>query len=195
MRVWDGVTGAMIDFDVSELGLSAPLNVSGQRDTTSRMSTMVELSNLQQAMLRFLDDKSATGSNIDVRDAHRVERIIPGLEVLKEGSAGENEFSDAQGTADLSGTPDPWPVLDLSSSKPGADKQRPLRARLLIGADGPNSPVRTYAGIGNYGWSYGRRGLVGTLRCRPQETGAPFVSNTAWQRFLPSGPIAFLPVS
>ncbi|CAD6951652.1 unnamed protein product [Tilletia laevis] len=65
-----------------------------------------------------------------------------------------------------------------------------LCTRLLIGADGHNSPVRQYASIRTFGHDYNQRGLVGTLRCRPGTVG-----HTAHQRFLPSGPIAFLPVS
>ncbi len=48
------------------------------------------------------------------------------------------------------GEKDPWPVVGLSSGKG-------VRARLLVGADGPNSPVRRYAGIGDYGWAYNRK--------------------------------------
>ncbi|KAF5362510.1 hypothetical protein D9756_002499 [Leucocoprinus leucothites] len=83
--------------------------------------------------------------------------------------------------------PGAWPVVDL-------DNGRRLRARLLVGADGFNSPVRAYAQIPSFGWSYDTQGIVATLIHRPR--GAYEGSNTtAYQRFLPTGPIAFLPLS
>ncbi|KAI0684027.1 hypothetical protein BC835DRAFT_1392005 [Cytidiella melzeri] len=80
-----------------------------------------------------------------------------------------------------------WPLVQLSDG-------RVLRARLLVGADGFTSPVRTYAGIKSYGWAYDTHGMVATLFHVPRN---PLQrSNTvAYQRFLPTGPIAFLPLA
>jgi len=75
-----------------------------------------------------------------------------------------------------------WPVLHLPSG--------PIAARLLVGADGPNSLVRKFAKIESRGWSYERMGVVATLKCEPS-----WITPTAWQRFLHTGPIAHLPVS
>lgn len=78
-----------------------------------------------------------------------------------------------------------WPLVHLSDG-------RVLRARLLVGADGFNSPVRAYAGIQSYGWNYPTHAIVATLLHSPRS----FTPNTtAYQRFLPTGPIAFLPLS
>jgi 2-polyprenylphenol 6-hydroxylase len=64
-----------------------------------------------------------------------------------------------------------------------------LRARLLIGADGVNSRVRDQLLIGSSGAPYGQSGLVAQIQAeRP-------TPQLAWQRFLPSGPLAFLPLS
>ncbi len=71
---------------------------------------------------------------------------------------------------------------------------RTIAARLLVGADGLNSPVRTFAGISTRGWDYDRHGVVATLKL-PPGTGHSSENPqavTAYQRFLPSGPIAFL---
>jgi ubiquinone biosynthesis monooxygenase Coq6 len=80
-----------------------------------------------------------------------------------------------------------WPLVHLSNGTS-------LRARLLVGADGFNSPVRSFAGISSYGWSYDTQAVVATLNHAPR---GPFQApnNTAYQRFLPTGPIAFLPLS
>jgi 2-octaprenyl-3-methyl-6-methoxy-1,4-benzoquinol hydroxylase len=64
---------------------------------------------------------------------------------------------------------------------------RRLRASLAFGADGAVSRVRELAGIGWRGGSYGQRAIVAYVRC---ERGH---EDTCWQRFLPSGPLAFLP--
>lgn len=62
-----------------------------------------------------------------------------------------------------------------------------LRARLILAADGAQSHLRGLVGIETYTHDYGQSGLVAFIdHERPH--GA-----TCWQRFLPSGPIAFLP--
>jgi 2-polyprenylphenol 6-hydroxylase len=64
-----------------------------------------------------------------------------------------------------------------------------LAARLLVAADGAASPLRQLAGIGTRGRDYAQRAVVAHVRTeRPHE-------NTAWQRFLPSGPLALLPLA
>jgi ubiquinone biosynthesis monooxygenase Coq6 len=75
-----------------------------------------------------------------------------------------------------------WPKVNLTNGQS-------LIARLLVGADGANSPVRTFAGIQTRGWDYNRMGVVATLRL----AGIP-KRKIAFQRFLPSGPIAMLPL-
>ncbi len=63
-----------------------------------------------------------------------------------------------------------------------------LVAELLVGADGARSRVRELAGIGWQREDYAQKGLVCVVR-----TAQPH-QQTAWQRFLPSGPLAFLPL-
>jgi ubiquinone biosynthesis monooxygenase Coq6 len=75
-----------------------------------------------------------------------------------------------------------WPSVNVSGN-------RTLSARLLVGADGANSPVRTFAGIQSRGWDYNRMGVVATVQL--ESTPAQKI---AYQRFLPTGPIAMLPL-
>ncbi len=63
-----------------------------------------------------------------------------------------------------------------------------LAARLLVGADGKNSRVRDYAGIHAQVSEYGQQALVAVVATERSHT------ETAWQRFLPTGPLAFLPL-
>ena len=60
---------------------------------------------------------------------------------------------------------------------------------LLIGADGANSVVRGSAGIAVRSWPHAQKGFVTCL-----ETGLGH-HDTAWQRFLDTGPIGMLPLS
>ena len=64
-----------------------------------------------------------------------------------------------------------------------------LGARLLVAADGVNSRVRNELLIGVDGAPYGQSGLVAHIDLERPQPGL------AWQRFLPSGPLAFLPLS
>ncbi len=64
-----------------------------------------------------------------------------------------------------------------------------LSAALLVAADGAGSPLRQRAGIGTRGRDYAQRAVVahvGTARPHQQ---------TAWQRFLSTGPLALLPLA
>ncbi len=64
-----------------------------------------------------------------------------------------------------------------------------LSADLVIGADGANSLVRQSLGIETKRWPYHQRAFVTTIRTqRPHQ-------DTAWQTFLRSGPLAFLPLA
>jgi 2-octaprenylphenol hydroxylase len=63
-----------------------------------------------------------------------------------------------------------------------------LSARLVIGADGAQSRVRECAGLTVRTHDYRQLAIVATVRT------ARAHGNTAWQRFLPTGPLAFLPL-
>lgn len=66
---------------------------------------------------------------------------------------------------------------------------RTLHARLAIGAEGADSALRDAAGIDTAGWSYASTAVVCHIRSEHPHRGA------ALQRFLPSGPVALLPLS
>jgi 2-octaprenyl-3-methyl-6-methoxy-1,4-benzoquinol hydroxylase/2-octaprenylphenol hydroxylase len=63
-----------------------------------------------------------------------------------------------------------------------------LTASLVVGADGARSRVRKEIGIRQDCWSYNQHGLVAVVGKQKANPGV------AWQRFLPGGPLAFLPL-
>lgn len=65
---------------------------------------------------------------------------------------------------------------------------RELRGKLLVAADGAASKTRELLGIGTAGHAYHQDALVAHVR-----TATPH-NKTAWQRFLNTGPLAFLPL-
>ncbi|MBX3702476.1 MAG: FAD-dependent monooxygenase [Steroidobacteraceae bacterium] len=69
------------------------------------------------------------------------------------------------------------------------DDGREYRAGLVVGADGAGSAVRTQAGIDVRATDYGQRAVVTHLR--PEHPHA----DTAYQRFLDTGPLALLPLA
>uniref|UniRef100_A0AAQ6AK84 Ubiquinone biosynthesis monooxygenase COQ6, mitochondrial n=1 Tax=Amphiprion ocellaris TaxID=80972 RepID=A0AAQ6AK84_AMPOC len=77
----------------------------------------------------------------------------------------------------------PWVQVTLANGET-------LQTKLLIGADGPNSMVRQKLGIPTVKWNYDQSAVVAVLHLSE-----PTENNVAWQRFLPTGPIAMLPLS
>lgn len=63
-----------------------------------------------------------------------------------------------------------------------------LKARLIVGADGAMSKVRQIVGMPLIEWDYGHTAIVATVKTQKPH------QQTAWQRFLPTGPLAFLPL-
>ena len=62
------------------------------------------------------------------------------------------------------------------------------RVRLLVAADGGRSRLRQMAGIGTVGWDYGQAGILATVTHEIPNDGR------ATQHFMPSGPLAILPL-
>jgi 2-octaprenylphenol hydroxylase len=75
---------------------------------------------------------------------------------------------------------------DLSAGAPPS--ARSLGAELVVAADGAQSALRAMAGLGTRGWAYDQHAVVAIVRP------ARHHRDTAWQHFLPTGPIALLPI-
>ncbi len=80
-------------------------------------------------------------------------------------------------------------TLDAQAAQLSLSDGRHISARLVIGADGARSVSRECVGIAARVRPYQQSALVTHVRTeRPHR-------QTAWQRFLPQGPIAFLPLN
>jgi 2-octaprenyl-3-methyl-6-methoxy-1,4-benzoquinol hydroxylase/2-octaprenylphenol hydroxylase len=64
-----------------------------------------------------------------------------------------------------------------------------LSAALVVGADGAASSVRRQVGIGQEHLAYNQHALVAVIGKQQANPGV------AWQRFMPGGPLAFLPLA
>ncbi|XP_057437158.1 uncharacterized protein LOC130729418 isoform X1 [Lotus japonicus] len=62
-----------------------------------------------------------------------------------------------------------------------------IYAKLVVGADGGKSRVRDLAGFRTTGWNYSQNAIICTVEHASE-------NQCAWQRFLPTGPIALLPM-
>ena len=80
-------------------------------------------------------------------------------------------------------------ALNADKAQLELDGGEKLEAELIVGADGGNSWIRQQAGIEISMDDYEQTAVVANVK-----TALPH-QHTAWQRFLPTGPLAFLPLS
>ena len=69
------------------------------------------------------------------------------------------------------------------------DDGRLVTADLVVGADGARSRLRQWAGLATREWDYDHQAIVCTVQTVNSH------AFTAWQRFSPTGPLAFLPLA
>ncbi|XP_039282352.1 ubiquinone biosynthesis monooxygenase COQ6, mitochondrial [Nilaparvata lugens] len=81
---------------------------------------------------------------------------------------------------------------DASSVNVQMEDGNRYSCKLLLGTDGFNSKVREAMGVQYISWKYNQSAVVATLKLKKDESES---NSTAWQRFLPTGPIALLPLT
>ena len=164
MQVWESEGPGLVRFSANQMGLP-------------ELGVIAEDSTIQASCFAALHANSeATGSTPELI----LDSTVVGLHSDK--SPSDNAFTSASASASDA------PVQVTLQNSSG--RQRVVGARLVVGADGGNSAVRRLAGIPTWGWGYGQRALVATVRTQAPGHGHA----TAWQVYLPSGPLALLPL-
>lgn len=134
--------------------------------------------------MRVWSDAPERALVFDADDLHRAE-----LGCIVENSLLQAEIWATLGAARYTGAD----ITDLALDEDGATLRladgRELSARLLIAADGVDSRLRALAGIDVVSWPYPEKAIVAHVRTERAH------GDTALQRFLPTGPLAFLPLS
>jgi ubiquinone biosynthesis monooxygenase Coq6 len=158
MQVWDGSAAGCVSYDAQEAG--RPL-----------LGHVVENSVLVAALHALLRKDAAKSSGEGALELH-FQDAVQQLSLPPAHAPPEADSADAG--------PD-WAAARL-------ERGGWLRARLVVAADGGQSPTRRLAGLRTVGWRYLQTAVVGIVTTAPQDHG------TAWQRFLPHGPLALLPM-
>lgn len=157
-------------------GQDAASRISFDASTTEAgvLAAMIENVNIQSSLLQRIDEAGALDC---VFDKTKVVDIQLPFEHHSHGHA-LPDVNVETGSEGLD-----WPIVKLDSGDQ-------IQARLLVGADGYNSPVRHFAAIESRGWQYNRFGVVATVKLQYEDFRA-----VGWQRFLTTGPLAILPLT
>ena len=176
MQVWDARAPGHVRYDASELGTDALGHVVENRIVHAALAEAASGLGVVAAAPSVVEGVEAGVS----ADRPRAPPGSPAVVTLRDAETpidGTNTDTNTHGKSTKEN--------QLSSTE---TRVTTLRARLVIGADGAHSRVRRLAGLRAYGWSYGQKAAVGTVRLSR-------ASDVAWQRFLPDGPIAVLPAT
>jgi ubiquinone biosynthesis monooxygenase Coq6 len=128
---------------------------------------------LQSSLFDKLLEYSSTGNNVEIFSSH----TVTSMSLPKE--ANYNLPSDLPSSSSL-------PAGSLASLT--LSDSSVVQARLVVAADGSNSSLRSQANIGTFGWEYDKHAFVTTIQVSSD------LMHTAFQRFLPNGPLAILPL-
>ncbi|MFN5516260.1 MAG: FAD-dependent hydroxylase [Cyanobacteriota bacterium] len=109
-------------------------------------------------------------------------QILSSLQTFLEGSETARWFCPAQVTGFQTGAD--WTEITLQQG----DNSQIIRAKLLVGADGAQSPIRALAGITTRGWSYSQACVAVTVQHQAAQ------NITAFERFWQTGPMGVLPL-
>ncbi|MGA9421391.1 MAG: UbiH/UbiF/VisC/COQ6 family ubiquinone biosynthesis hydroxylase [Rhodanobacteraceae bacterium] len=169
MRVWDALAPGKLEFDAADRGEAA-------------LGYIVENRLIQHALWQVLTESDGDGvaGSMARQDDHatRFDADVRGAD--HRGAAKLRVYCPAQVASIEQGADEVTAVL--------ADGTR-LVAKVLIAADGAGSPTRALLGLEFKGRDYRQRAVVAHVATERAHEG------TAWQRFLPGGPLAFLPLA
>lgn len=183
MHVWDDDGTAHIQFNAADI-------------QESHLGYIVENSILQCAVLDAIErhEKVAVDTDIDEAKAALSSTPIPSSEtkqspsitLLRGVSVTALELSPVNNTVKHQTSSATSPSR-LPSTLHCSNGQT-LVADLIVAADGGQSKIRELANIATREWSYQHKAIVATVQSSQSH------QFTAWQNFLSSGPLAFLPL-
>ncbi|MCB1771803.1 MAG: FAD-dependent monooxygenase, partial [Candidatus Competibacteraceae bacterium] len=209
-----GLVGASLACALDGLSLrigvveAAPLNVSAHPSYDDRTLALAQGTRRIFQTLGLWEPLAATATPI--RQIHVSERGSPGfahLDCREEGVEALGYVAEARrvGAALLAKLPtlqnvellcparletvDIQPEAVCVTVRYGDERTVDLRTRLLVAADGAQSPVRQQLGIAALRWEYGQQAVIANV------TPTLPHRNIAYERFTPDGPIALLPMS
>uniref|UniRef100_A0A8C4RBI0 Ubiquinone biosynthesis monooxygenase COQ6, mitochondrial n=1 Tax=Eptatretus burgeri TaxID=7764 RepID=A0A8C4RBI0_EPTBU len=166
MQVWDACSDALITFD--------------KEDFVEDLAFIVENDVVMTALTKQLE---SIKDQVNVLYKSRVVKYTWPAATPESEELDEWTSESVEQTMEGPDEPCPWVKVELADGKV-------LQTRLLIAADGINSLARESSGIRTIRCDYDQTAIVATLHLAE-----PTENNVAWQRFLPSGPIAMLPLS
>lgn len=163
---------SVVAYDGKDSDARILFDAAGVSPSGGSLAVMCENINIQSSLLQRIDELECHDTTI--LDNTKVVDITSPIPVDLEN----HSLSDPPITSQLD-----WPIVTLSNGET-------IQTRLLVGADGYNSPVRSFAGIESRGWMYNRFGVVATVKLQYEDFRA-----IGWQRFLSTGPLAILPLT
>lgn len=167
MRVWDARAPGELAFDAAERGEAA-------------LGWIVESALIQHVLWQGLGEVGADVSNDRADTVRELRYATRGASRARTGERGRVRVHCPATVAEFEQQRDGVAVTLADGTH--------LRARVLIAAEGADSALRERLGIAFAGRDYAQRAVVAHV------TTERVHENTAWQRFLPGGPLAFLPL-
>jgi 2-octaprenylphenol hydroxylase len=117
------------------------------------------------------------------------ELAVPQLGHIVEDSLLRATLWSALGNAAITGVQVKHLALESGRARLQLSNGEMLGAELVVAAEGADSPLRESAGIDVGGWAYPHRSIVCNVTTEKPHRGV------ACQRFMPGGPLAFLPLA
>ncbi|KAM7542730.1 hypothetical protein Aperf_G00000007491 [Anoplocephala perfoliata] len=160
-----------------------PFNKMKVIENGTTASLLLERANPKDVMGYIVENDLVVSSLMKSVESFAVEsgsNSRPGsIEVLYNSSVENLRLPKAFSDSDLS---------EFSVHQHDSGEKSTIKTSLLVGADGHNSVVRKASGIHTISWQHDQSAIIANLNLGPD-----YDYTVAWQRFIESGPIAFLP--